>query len=629
MCGIAGWFAADPRAPVSPEPVREMCRRMAHRGPDGAGVHHQAGAVLGHRRLSIIDLSGGAQPMAGCGGAVWVTFNGEIYNHRLLRAELEAQGHVFTTRSDTEVLVHGWEAWGEALPEHLRGMFAFAIWDAGARTGFLARDRVGEKPLYWARVRGDLVFASEVKALLAAPGLSAEVDAHQLAAYLALRYVPGPATLMRGVEKLPPGHFMVFREGELRVRRYWALPVRQAPDPKLCEQEQVERFRQRFEESVRLRLMAEVPVGVFLSGGIDSTAVAWAMRKHAPGEVKSFAVGFQDAARGDDELGYARLASRSLGTSHREVWLGARRFGELVSEVAWHLDEPVADAACLPLFELCRRARQEVTVVLSGEGADEALAGYPIYRKMIWLERARRLGPLIDALAPRLARAAPDTKLGKYLALAALPLEARYRGVSRALSDTRVEALLRGQPGPRARDRAGALFAHTAGASPLRRMLHLDTCTWLPDDLLVKADKMSMAHAIELRVPFLDHELLELCWSLPDALRLRGGVGKVVLRRAMAGKLPQAVLARPKRGFPVPTCAWLRGPLHAQLRESLTAPGGLVRAVFPAGEVLALLDAHRQGQADHTDALFTLWMLEAWHARMVAPSAGAERRASA
>jgi asparagine synthase (glutamine-hydrolysing) len=637
MCGIAGRVAAAPDERVNESALWAMCEVMAHRGPDDRNVRTFGRAGFGHLRLSIVDIAGGAQPLCGCDGDVWVTYNGEIYNHRLLRAELEARGHVFRTHSDTEVLVHGWESWGEKLPERLRGMFAFAIWDAKQQVCFLSRDRVGKKPLYYAMAGRDLVFASEAKALFLQPEIEPSLDEGGLAAYLALRYVPGPGTLFRNVERLQPGHSLTFRDGAISIRRYWDVPYSQEPDRRLCEAEQVARFAQLFEESVRLRLMGEVPVGVFLSGGIDSTAVAWAMRRHADGEVKSFSVGYEGDSEG--ELAYARLAAQHLGTRHREVLLTPELFGEFVPKLAWHLDEPIADAACVPLFYLARRAREEVVVVLSGEGADEVLAGYPIYRKQLLLERARSLGPLVTALAPWLAQQLDGVgagttraleavglkgagrirdRLQKYLRWSAQPLERRYLGVSRAFSnDVLLGELLRSGAGPSAAERLASYFDATRGQGALSRMLYNDTKVWLPDDLLLKADKMSMASSIELRVPFLDQDLLALCWSLPDDLKLHGNVGKYLLRRAMAGKLPPEILRRPKKGFPVPTGAWLRGPLHAACREALLDPRGACRTFFSSAVLERLLEEHRRGETDRTEELYALWIFEAWHRRFL------------
>jgi len=611
MCGIAGRVAADAQGRSEGRWVHAMCDRMTHRGPDGRGLWEGGRVALGHLRLSIIDLAGGAQPLAGCTPDVQVTFNGEIYNYLALKAELESKGHVFKTRSDTEVLAHGWEEWGERLPEKLRGMFAFAIWDARRQVAFLSRDRLGKKPLYYTRVGRDLVFASEVKALFASPGVKRELDRAQLPAYLALRYVPGPATLFKGVQRLQPGHSLRFQDGEVTVWPYWDVPLSHPPERGLKESEVMERFLHLFEESVRIRLMSDVPVGVFLSGGLDSTAVTWAMRRNVTGQLKSFSAGYLGDP--NSELTYARLAAKALKTEHHEVMLTPEGFSEFMPRLAWHLDEPIADAACIPLYYLSERARQEgVVVVLSGEGADELLAGYPIYAKQLVMEQIHRRVPFVSQAAAGLSRFVQDAKLRKYLQWVSRPFETRYLGVSRAFSDEALLAeMLSGLPGPSGADRLQPLHARTQGLSPLSRMLYSDVKSWLPDDLLIKADKMSMAASIELRTPFLDHELLELCWSMPDQLKLKGWVGKYLLRQGMATKLPQEILTRPKRGFPVPTGAWLRNQLHGQLREELLASDSACRSLFPASTVERLLDEHRAGQ-DRTEEVFALWCLENW-----------------
>lgn len=616
MCGIAGRIAADAQGHSEGRWVRAMCERMLHRGPDGTGVWESGRAALGHTRLSIIDLAGGAQPLAGCTSEVQVTFNGELYNYLALKAELEAKGHVFKTRSDTEVLTHGWEEWGERLPEKLRGMFAFAIWDARRQVAFLSRDRLGKKPLYYSRAGRDLVFASEIKALFASPGVARSLDASQLPAYLALRYVPGPSTMFQGVQRLQPGHSLRFKDGEITVWPYWDVPLSGPSETHPDEKEVMERFLHLFEESVKIRLMSDVPVGVFLSGGLDSTAVTWAMRRHVTGPLKSFSVGYL----GDptSELSYAQLAAKALKTEHHEVLLTPEGFGSFMPRLAWHLDEPLADAACIPLYYLSERARQEgVIVVLSGEGADELLAGYPIYAKQLLMEQIHRRVPLASEAAAGLARFVKHPKLRKYLSWVSRPFEDRYLGVSRAFSDEALLAeMLGGLFGPSGADRLEACHARTLGLSPLARMLYSDTKGWLPDDLLVKADKMSMAASIELRTPFLDHKLMELCWSLPDDFKLRGRVGKYLLRQVMESRLPQEILHRPKRGFPVPTGSWLRNQLHGQMREELLDSRGACRSLFPAATVERLLDQHRAG-ADRTEELFALWCLESWHRRFL------------
>jgi asparagine synthase (glutamine-hydrolysing) len=627
MCGIVGRVNGERQRPIDGEALAEAAQRLAHRGPDGQGVYLEPGVGLAHRRLAIVDLEGGAQPMANEDGTVWVTFNGEIYDHRVLRDELEALGHHFATRSDTEVLVHGYEEWGDELPTRLRGMFAFALWDARRRRLLLVRDRLGIKPLYWALAGGDLVFASEAKALFAFPDVKRALHRARVPDYFALRYVPGPDTLFEGVQKLQPGHLLAFEGGAVRVRRYWDVPVEAAVDEARPRDpvEEGEALAQLLLESVRLRLMAEVPVGVFLSGGIDSTAVAWAMKQNDPAALKSFAVGYEGDSEG--ELAWARTAAAAVGTLHREVHLTSADFRGSVEDLAYHLDEPLSDGACIPLMHLARRAREEVVVVLSGEGADEVLGGYPTYPRQVVIEQARALGG--SALEVALAAAAGlplHPKVRRYLALASKPLERRYFGVGRGFDDALVERHFGAGALEELAARFERLWRRTQGLSTLHRLLYTDTLVWLPDDLLVKADKMTMAWSIELRVPFLDHELLEHVWSLPSSLKVRHGVGKHLLRVAMAGRLPEAILERPKRGFPVPLTRWLRGALYGPCRERLLASGSAARGVLGAPAIEALLEEHRSGRVDRHEELWALWVFEAWHEAFLGRGAGARPR---
>ncbi len=596
------------------EALQEAVRLLAHRGPDGEGIHRAPGAGLGHRRLAIVDLAGGAQPMANEDQTVWVTYNGEIYDHRALRDELEALGHRFATRSDTEVLVHGYEEWGEELPSRLRGMFAFAVWDSRSRKLLLARDRLGIKPLYWTLAGRDLAFASEVKALFAFPDVERELSAARVPDYFALRYVPGPQTLFKGIQRLQPAHALVFQDGAVRVQPYWDVPVEAGPGDGRARDlvEEGEVLAQLLLESVRLRLMAEVPVGVFLSGGIDSTAVAWAMKQQAPAALKSFAVGFEGDSEG--ELASARRAAAAVGTEHREVRVTSELFLESLEKLAYHLDEPLSDGACIPLMHLARRAREEVVVVLSGEGADEVLGGYPIYRRQLAIEKARALGgPALDAVLAAAAALPVHAKLRRYLRAAQKPLDGRYFGVGRAFDDALVERHF----GPRALEGLAShfepLWRRTEGRPPLERMLYADAKVWLPDDLSIKADKMTMAHAVELRVPFLDHELVEYASGLPPALKLQGGVGKRLLRQAMAGRLPQAILEQPKRGFPVPLRRWLKAELYGPCREALLASGSQARQIFGERAIEGLLAEHRSGRVNRREELWAMWVFEAWH----------------
>ncbi len=627
MCGIAGRVNGDRQRPIDGEALAEAIGRLAHRGPDGQGFHLEPGVGLAHRRLAIVDLAGGAQPMANEDGTVWVTFNGEIYDHRVLRDELEALGHRFATRSDTEVLVHGYEEWGDELPTRLRGMFAFGLWDARRRRLLLVRDRLGIKPVYWALAGGDLIFASEAKALFAFPDVERALHRARVPDYFALRYVPGPDTLFAGVQKLQPGHLLSFQDGAVQVRRYWDVPLETAVDEgrKRDPVEEGEALAQLLLESVRLRLMAEVPVGVFLSGGIDSTAVAWAMKQNDPAALKSFAVGFEGDSEG--ELAWARTAAKAVGTLHREVHLTSAEFRDSVEDLAYHLDEPLSDGACVPLMHLARRAREEVVVVLSGEGADEVLGGYPTYPRQTVIEQARALGGFALSGALAAASGLPlHPKVRRYLALASKPLEQRYFGVGRGFDDGLIERHFGAGALEDLAARFERFWRRTQGLSTLNRLLYTDTKVWLPDDLLIKADKMTMAWAIELRVPFLDHELLEHVWSLPSSLKLRGGVGKYLLRVAMAGRLPEAIIERPKRGFPVPLSRWLRGALYGPCRERLLASGSVARGVLGTRAIEALLEEHRSGRVDRREELWALWVFEAWHEAFLGRGAGERPR---
>ena len=590
MCGIAGRVSLRPR--VDREALRRAAALLRHRGPDGSGEFVGRGVGLAHTRLAIVDLAGGAQPMVGEDGQTAVVFNGEIYNHAELRAQLSA--HTFNTHSDTEAIVHGFEEWDLGVAARLRGMFGVAIWDARNERLVLIRDRVGIKPIYYAELRGgDLAFASDVRALLAWPDVPRDIDEAAISQYLGLRYVPAPATTLRAVRKLPPGSMLIWQRGSFRIEPFWDLPLA-APPSRISERTALAQLEAHLDESVRLRLMADVPLGVFLSGGIDSSVVTAAMARHAGGRVKSFAVGWRG---GDSELSAAALAAQALGTDHHEVPLDPDEVMAELPSIVRRLDEPVADSAAVPLYFLARAAREHVTVVLSGEGGDEAFAGYITYPRNLWAERVHRtlrqfrLDGAAAALVPRVAHA----RFARALRMAALPLPERYIGVTRALDSHHEHAAAALAP----------LWARTASLSPLRRMLYLDTKVWLPDDLLVKADKMTMAHALELRVPLLDHVLLEWAWRLPDHLL----DGKRLLRRIAARSLPPALVHRKKRGFVNPVIDWLRGPLRGFAHEVCTS----ARAMCPLGraETLRLLDAHRSTGALGGE-VWALVVLELW-----------------
>jgi asparagine synthase (glutamine-hydrolysing) len=598
-----------------------MARTIAHRGPDDHGLFIGDGIGLAHRRLSIIDLAGGHQPLANEDGKVVVTFNGEIYNYAELTRRLESRGHRFATRSDTEVIVHGYEEYGDDCVLEMRGMFAFALWDERRRRLLLTRDRLGIKPLYYWSRPGLLVFGSEIKALLAHPEVKAEVDPEALELYLSLRYVPGPRTLFQGIFKLPPGHQLVADPHGFRLRRYWDLPA--DAEGSIPAADAVARFSELLEESVRLRLISEVPVGVFLSGGLDSTTVLAELSRVAPGRrFHAYTVGYRGESEADkaaDEIGYARLAAHTFGAEHHVLRISDQTFRDALPEVIWYLDEPVADPASVPLFLISRLARDTITVVLSGEGADEILGGYGIYRRMLALERVHRL--LGGARMPQaITRSMPGERLGHLASLVGLPLESRYRGVSRAfLPATRARLLGQGDVARSCRyadDLFAELYGRVAHVSPLGRMLYVDTKTWLPDDLLIKADRMTMANAQELRVPLLDHRLVELAARLPPTCKVRGRTGKALLREATAGRVPAAILERPKKGFAVPTVPLLRR-LDGYTRELLLDRSAACRSWFDPKVVTRLLDEHASGAASRDQELFALLVFELWHGTFV------------
>jgi len=614
MCGICGIVKFNAVDAVSPELLEAMTDRISHRGPDDSGYFREGPVGLGHRRLSIIDLGGGKQPIFNEDESIVIVFNGEIYNYVELTSELIARGHVFKTRSDTETIVHAYEEYGDDCVIRLRGMFAFALWDRRKQRLLLVRDRLGIKPLYYYHGRDSFVFASEIKSLLEAPGIPREVDETALNLYLSLRYVPGPRTMFREIFKLQPGHLMVLDRGGLHVRRYWDIKYGPALPP---GEEAVREFDRLLEESVRLRLISEVPLGVFLSGGLDSSAILAVMSKLHKGErIKTFSVGYESADGQEDEnneFHYARQAALAFGAEHHEFRLKALDFCDFIPQLVWHLDEPLADPSCIPLYFIAKLARQFITVVLSGEGADEVLAGYSIYHKMLTIEDLRRI-PAAGSIAGRLAAIVPGGKYRNYLRMAGMPLFERYRGISRGFYPALQARLVGRDSGPdKSLDQVyDPYFQAVSHAHPLNRMLYVDAKVWLPDDLLLKADKMTMANALELRVPFLDHKLVEFAAQLPISMKQNGGTGKVLLRRIMQDILPNSILHRPKKGFPVPMLAWLSGPLRQFTRETLLATDSACRRYFDPVVLQEIVGGQETG-ADRQRELWTLLIFEFWH----------------
>jgi asparagine synthase (glutamine-hydrolysing) len=618
MCGICGLAALD-GGPVDDRGLDAMLDTLVHRGPDDRGTRTDGPVALGARRLAIIDLARGHQPMANEDGTVLAVQNGEIYNHGALHTDLAARGHRFATRCDTEVLVHGYEEHGEGLLERLRGMFALAIWDARARRLLLARDRFGIKPLYWRAAGGVLSFASELKALRRQPGFRGELDPAALEAYLAYNSIPAPLSIHRDVRKLPPGHLLSWEPGrEPEVRRW----CRVTPAPRSAlrrggEAELAAELRERLRDSVRTHLVADVPVGVFLSGGVDSGTLT-ALAAEVSGEpLRTFSVGFDE--RSFDELEQARLVARRYGTDHHEVVLrpdAATLLGELVDA----FDEPFADSSALPAYAVSRLASEHVKVALSGEGADELFGGYFTYVADVvapWLRGpARVLRPAVERLPSSSRRVSAEYKAKRFVRAASLPPLERHHGWKEILSPALRAELLSRSPADGARpdpvDVLRARFAETAGAPALARLQDVDIGVYLPDDLLVKTDRSSMAHSLEVRVPFCDPHVAELALALPTSMKVRGTAKKRLLRRAARPLLPEEVVDGPKRGFSIPAAAWLRGELLPLTREVL-APGALARTgVLDPAPVQRLLDEHVARRDDHSRPLWGLLCLALW-----------------
>ncbi len=626
MCGIAGIVAADRLHADDRDRLTRMRDVLAHRGPDDAGVFADDRALLGHRRLSIVDVAAGHQPLANEDETVWIVFNGEIYNHADVRIGLEAAGHRYRTRCDTETIVHAYEQWGDACVDHLRGMFAFAIWDAPRRRLLLARDRLGVKPLYWTIADGRLLFGSEIKAILGSGLVRAEANEAALPELLGTRYLSGPETLFRGIHRLQPGHTLVFDGGTVAIRQYWDVPASGPSEAlaQLSDREAVGRFRYLLEESVRIRLMADVPLGMFLSGGLDSSAIAALMAKMIDRPLQTFSVAF--GQRAFSELDYARQVATAIGADAHEIVIDDDDFFGALPRLIWHEDEPIAHPSSIPLYFVSALARQHVKVVLTGEGSDELLAGYAKYPKALVNWRAAAAygavpAPLrqwvADTLVPRLPGRFGRIARRSFLGMARTP-EAMFFDNFASIDLGRQAALLAPRLAagatPAAAYGASRGFFDTPGgtSSTLDRLLYTDLKTYLVE-LLMKQDQMSMAASLESRVPFLDHRLVEFAAALPQRMKLRGMTTKWILREAVREILPASILTRKKMGFPVPFAMWLRGRWGDVARDVLLDSRSRQRGIVEPAAVERLLAAHKSGAADHWDAIWSLMNLELWY----------------
>jgi asparagine synthase (glutamine-hydrolysing) len=608
MCGIAGFVGRTPRDDAARPVLQRMCDAISHRGPDDAGYYVNGGVALGMRRLSIIDVSGGHQPIANEDGTVHVVFNGEIYNYRALQDRLTRNGHHLATRSDTETLVHLYEEDGPRFVDALRGMFGFAIWDTRTDTLLIARDRLGIKPMYYWPIEGGVAFASELRALLSLPGFPRDLDPEAVGQYMAFGYVPDPRSIFPGVFKLPPGHLLTWsRATGIRVERYWSPAC--AENSTIDPREAVEETRRLIDESVSMHLVAEVPLGAFLSGGIDSSGVVATMARLMDQPVRTFSIGFRE--REFDESAHAASVANALGTQHTQLIV--RPDADLMfEEIVRALDEPFADTSALPTFLVSHLARKDVTVALSGDGGDELFGGYTRYDE---LNGVAELPPFARSVLSRVGQALPHTTYGRnrlldlgrtmrgrYASTVAFPVRESEGGVLRHEISNRVathDTLL------------DAWFDEAAGRDFMTQLMIVDMQSYLPGDILTKVDRMSMAVSLEARVPLLDHVLAEFAMSLPASLKLRDGVGKWVLREAIADRVPAAVFERPKQGFDVPLRHWFRRELAHRL-DQLLDPSAAIYAYASHAAVTRIVTEHRVGRRDHARTIWRLLVLERW-----------------
>ena len=634
MCGITGIFDTQGQRAIDPAVLQRMNDSQRHRGPDEGSLHIEPGLGFGHRRLSIIDIATGQQPLFNEDRSVVIVFNGEIYNYQSLIPELQALGHQFHTRSDTEVIVHAWEQWGEDCVQRLRGMFAFALWDRNRQTLFMARDRMAVKPMFYAALEdGQLLFGSELKSLLAHGELKRDIDPLAVEEYFALGYVAEPRTIFKQARKLPPGHLLLWRRGQPKpsIKTYW--DVRFTLDNPISAEDACDELRARLEESVKLRMIAEVPLGAFLSGGVDSSAVVAMMAGVSDTPVNTCSIGFDDPAF--NESAFAQTVADRYQTHHHLEVVKSDDF-DLIDTLARLYDEPYADSSAIPTYRVCQLARQRVTVALSGDGGDESFGGYRRYRLHLMEERMRsalpeavrrplfgmlgRIYPKAD-WAPRVFRAKTT-----FEGMARTSVEAYFHSVSILRGPMREQLFSDGFRRSLAGYTAQQVFEDHADQAdtedPLALIQYLDTKTYLVGDINTKVDRASMAHSLEVREPLMDHELVEWLATLPSSLKIRGQEGKYLLKKAMEPKLPNDVLYRPKMGFAVPLARWFRGPLKARVRQAVLGKRLAETGWFNRAYLEHLVDTHQSGARDYSAPLWTLLMFEAF-LRNVVDAAGA------
>jgi asparagine synthase (glutamine-hydrolysing) len=632
MCGICGWIELGSASgfPSARSTVGSMSATIEHRGPDDWGSAHFKDAAIGMTRLSIIDLEGGHQPLTNERKDCSIVLNGEIYNFLDLRKELQAKGHRFKTRSDTEVVLRAYEEWGDQCLDRLRGMFALAIYDSRlANSGYsrrgetssrllLARDRVGKKPLYYYRDERRIIFGSEIKALLMHPSVEGEVRRNSLSLYLTYGYVPAPYTFFENIYELAPGHKLVVQDGDVAVEQYWKLPVQEV-GPETSERRYLGRLRELLEEAVRVRLVSDVPLGAFLSGGIDSAAVVAFMTRLMNEPVKTFSIGFTDEPS-FNELDHARAVARTFNTDHHEFLVTADAI-DLLPKLVWQYDQPFADSSAIPAFLVARMTREHVKVALTGDGSDELFAGYERFAAARLAENYRRLPHLLQNSISRLFASMPEAtsyrsfvrRARRFVDSAALPLTERYLNWVGIFPTSLINELVTDEIESDPVSHFQTYFDSSSQSDPIAQLLTVNMKTYLPGDLLVKTDRMAMANSLEARCPFLDQELLEFAASIPSTLKLKGMTTKYILKRALEGMVPHEIIHRKKHGFGVPVGRWFRTSLKRYVHETLLSPEALQRGYFRESSLRHLIEEHQSGKRDHGHRLWALLTLEIWH----------------
>jgi asparagine synthase (glutamine-hydrolysing) len=646
MCGIAGWVKLNKNdaSPNADAVLHEMCERIVHRGPDSEGLWTDDSVALGMRRLSIIDLKTGDQPVFNEDRSVIVMMNGELYNYREVRAQLEERGHTFTTKSDTEILPHLYEEHGDALLEHVNGMYAFSLWDSRKEKLIIARDRFGEKPLYYGVFDGKLIYASELKSILAHPAVKTELDLDALRHYLSYDYVPAPMSIFKGISKLPAAHVLIVENGDVRIKKYWDLDWSEpgalatgSPAGRMngngdrlpngrdsaSFSQKSKVLRELLSDAVRMRLVSDVPLGILLSGGIDSSTVAAFATQHATEKVKTFSIGFEEDSF--DESKYARLVAKHLDTEHYEDRLSAEKAGDLISEIGQWLDEPLSDGSLIPTYLLARFVRQHVTVALGGDGGDELFAGYPMYyahkvaayyRTIPKFVRSGLIEPVVNALPVSTKNMSFDYKAKRFVRASNSDTVTRHQSWFGSFSIDQHERLLTrdvlaSTDGDIYRG-AREILNDVVTSNDIERMQHLDVKFYMAEDILTKVDRAAMAVSLETRAPFLDPRVGQFAASIPVGYKLKGSKGKYILKEAVKELLPQTILDRPKKGFGIPIAAWLKGRLNPLLHDML-APERLKRQnLFDADYVQKLVGEHEAGTASHHKELWTLLVFQLW-----------------